>query len=37
MKKGFPFACHFILDNEDYTAFDDESEVLFNDGTCFEI
>jgi hypothetical protein len=36
-KLGFPFACHFIMNNDCYSAFTDEKEVLYNDGTNFDV
>ena len=35
LKAGFPFACLFML--EEYSAFKEEKEVLFNDGCNFEV
>ena len=35
LKAGFPFACLFML--EEYSAFKEEKEVLFNDGCNFDV
>jgi hypothetical protein len=36
LKLGFPFACMFMLGDK-YSVFENENEVLFNDGCNFDV